>query len=29
MFMESLPSPKISQGFLANLPEQAAKWLGA
>ncbi len=27
LFMESLPSPSVSQGYLANLPEQAAKWL--
>ena len=27
LFMESLPSPTITQGLLGNLPEQAAKWL--
>ena len=28
LFMESLPVCNLQQGFLAALPEQAAKWLG-
>mgnify|MGYP005812758457 CR=1 FL=1 len=29
LFMESLPRCTVEQGLLANLPERAAKWLGA